>query len=407
MTVSPLYKAEERRMTPAKIYTVKNIICVECREISSHKSNANEHYLDELTSRKIKSQVKEIVFLTSEDYHLFTNNLLDYYDWLSSRGGDDSHYKTKDGKDWTTPLSDYKEIAEWKKESYTKCILVTNGSDYILVDPQRQRYAQYVGWGIKTTLSDILEVAQLQLLIPPVIESAATIQPTIWQDATPEAEVNDIIRKPFCPIARVVGKEILPDGCTCLIVAFPGCRDHHAEEWVLEAVEVTLAPTSAAIREDNEQGRVQAIPEPIEPQDNASDKEWAEYEKAQALWLKHSINSPLSKSYKTSYKGKSIDQQKEERAAEKRKAQADATALLPIFVKRHLENRAYDEIRKAKGDYIDAGSPSVQSSEDARKTRIFSAKMSLKQKKAVEIYAIIAKQKAYQEYNQSNTQQGL
>lgn len=172
MTVSPLYKAEERKMTPAKIYTIKNIVCIECREISSHKSNATEHYLDELTSRKIKSQVREIVFLTSEDYHLFTNNLLDYYDWLSDRGGDDSHYKTKDGKDWITPVSDYKEIAEWKKESYTKCILVTNGSDYILVDPQGQRYAQYVGWGIKTTLSDILEVAQLQLLIPPVTEPA-------------------------------------------------------------------------------------------------------------------------------------------------------------------------------------------------------------------------------------------
>lgn len=238
MTISLLYKAEERKITPAKVYTVKNIVCIECREISFHKSNATEHYLDELTSRKIKSQVREIVFLISEDYHLFTNNLLDYYDWLSNRGGDDSHYKTKDGKDWTTPVSDYKEIAEWKKESYTKCILVTNGSDYILVDPQKQRYAQYVGWGIKTTLNDILEVAQLQLLIPPLIEPTTTTQPKIWQDATPKAQVNDIIRKPFCPIARVVGKKVLKDGRTCLLVTFPGCRDRHAEEWVLPAVEV-------------------------------------------------------------------------------------------------------------------------------------------------------------------------
>jgi hypothetical protein len=61
---------------------------------------------------------------------------------------------------------------------------------------------------------------------------AATIK--IWEAPTAEAQVNDIIRKPFCPIARVVGKEILADGRTCLIVTFPGCHDHHVEEWVLE-----------------------------------------------------------------------------------------------------------------------------------------------------------------------------
>ncbi len=69
-------------------------------------------------------------------------------------------------------------------------------------------------------------------------------QPKIWEDATAEAQVNDIIRKPFCPIARVVGKEILPDGRTCLIVTFPSCHDRHVEEWVLPAVEV-IAPAPA------------------------------------------------------------------------------------------------------------------------------------------------------------------
>lgn len=225
--------------------------------------------------------------------------------------------------------------------------------------------------------------------------SAATTQPTIWKTPGANAQVGDIIRKPFCPIARVVGKEILADGRTCLIVDFPGSGDQHVEEWVLEAY-VDLQPTAALITE------------PVEPEDNASDKEWAEYEETRAIWLKHSSDSPLSKTYNNSYKGKSIEQQKEEKAAEKRKAQADATALLPIFVKRHFEDRAYDEIRKAKSDYIDAGSASVQFSEDAKKTREFAKqKMSSKQKKAIEIYAVIAKQKAYQEYNRLNVQQGL
>ena len=69
---------------------------------------------------------------------------------------------------------------------------------------------------------------------------AATIK--IWEDASPHAAVGDIIRKPFCPIARVVGKEILADGRTCLIVTFPGCHDRHVEEWVLETPAVTGHP---------------------------------------------------------------------------------------------------------------------------------------------------------------------
>jgi len=116
---------------------------------------------------------------------------------------------------------------------------------------------------------------------------AATI--TIWDDASPLAAVGDIIRKPFCPIARVVGKEILKDGRTCLIVFFPGCLDHHSEEWILEAPAITAslvmpkatppvipaasktaASTPAATgnnngdeppnRGDNGRGRVQPVP---------------------------------------------------------------------------------------------------------------------------------------------------
>jgi hypothetical protein len=72
---------------------------------------------------------------------------------------------------------------------------------------------------------------------------ATTIK--IWDDASPVAVVGDIIRKPFCQIARVVGKEILADGRTCLIVTFPGCHDLHIEEWVLEARAFTCEPVIA------------------------------------------------------------------------------------------------------------------------------------------------------------------
>lgn len=98
----------------------------------------------------------------------------------------------------------------------------------------------------------------------------STIQPTIWHDATPEAQVNDVIRKPFCPIARVVGKELLKDGRTCLVVTFPGCRDLGKEEWVLPAVEVVAPVPTPATSETDQQppgrgdgrGRVQPIAQP-------------------------------------------------------------------------------------------------------------------------------------------------
>lgn len=197
MTVSSAYVTKERIMTPVSIHTVQNVVYVECRELPFYKKDEEEHYLDEKTSRKIKSQVREIVQLTSEDYQLFTNNLLDFYEWLSDRGGTDCHYKTKDGKDWTATLDNKQEIAQWKKESYTKCILVTNGSDYILVDPEGQRYAKYVGFS-KTSLKDILEFGQLQPLSLSVIESATIPQQTIDTSAPATFTCSQ------CPFARLI-----------------------------------------------------------------------------------------------------------------------------------------------------------------------------------------------------------
>jgi len=98
---------------------------------------------------------------------------------------------------------------------------------------------------------------------------ATTIK--IWQDASPLAAVGDIIRKPFCPIARIIGKEILKDGRTCLIVTFTGCVDRHVEEWVLETPAPASIPAATGNnngdeppnRGDNGRGRVQ----PAKPHD--------------------------------------------------------------------------------------------------------------------------------------------
>jgi hypothetical protein len=83
---------------------------------------------------------------------------------------------------------------------------------------------------------------------PNQITTSLATQPTIWEAPTAETEVNDIIRKPFCPIARVIGKLDLVDGRIGLIVTFPGC-DRRVEEWVLPAVEVIATPAAVATPE--------------------------------------------------------------------------------------------------------------------------------------------------------------
>lgn len=75
-------------------------------------------------------------------------------------------------------------------------------------------------------------------------KTAATVK--IWEAPTAEAQLGDIIRKPFCPIARVVGKEILADGRACLIVTFPNCHDRHVEEWAVEAPAVQAEEVRAS-----------------------------------------------------------------------------------------------------------------------------------------------------------------
>lgn len=80
-------------------------------------------------------------------------------------------------------------------------------------------------------------------------------QPKIWKDATAFAEIGDVIRKPYCPIARVVGKQDLKDGRVCLIVVFPAWGDRHTEEWVIPTAPPATTAAPATV----------AKPEPVEP----------------------------------------------------------------------------------------------------------------------------------------------
>ena len=80
--------------------------------------------------------------------------------------------------------------------------------------------------------------------------------PKIWKEATAQAEIGDVIRKPYCPIAQVAGKENLKDGRVCLIVVFPG-SDCHTEEWVI--------PTAPAATTPHPQNQQQQATHPLPP----------------------------------------------------------------------------------------------------------------------------------------------
>jgi hypothetical protein len=99
---------------------------------------------------------------------------------------------------------------------------------------------------------------------PAVIPATKTIatnqiqtqfQPKIWKEATAEVGVGDVIRKPYCPIARVVGKQNLKDGRVCLIVVFPAWGDRHTEEWIIPTAPPATTAAPATV----------AKPEPVEP----------------------------------------------------------------------------------------------------------------------------------------------
>lgn len=136
--------------------------------------------------------------------------------------------------------------------------------------------------------------------------------------------------------------------------------------------------------------------EPVEPSSSASDKEWDNFEIAHKLWLKNGDDSPYNK---IEYNGKSIERQKKEKTIEKQKQQLEAIKILPVSVKRYLEQMAYDEITKIKGNATYSGYANKQAEKDAKLAKGFlKSKLSLKQKEAVQVYTKMAKLKAYEEY---------
>lgn len=145
----------EEIITPSNIYSLAEPIYIQGKFPSLNKQDWLEDYVNQTESNIVKVKISEIIELTPQDYETFTYSLLMRREWLDGKGGNDSTYETE-YEDMISLRNDKDEYKKWLKEVYTIAVVVTNGSDYILIDPQGYSYARYVGFGVNVKLEDIL-----------------------------------------------------------------------------------------------------------------------------------------------------------------------------------------------------------------------------------------------------------
>lgn len=183
---------EKKAIVPVSIQTVDSPVFIESNFPSQNKQCSIDAYYSQ-PAKIGKAQIVKIVELTPEDYHTFIHELFGSHDWLKGEGGCGSHYQSKYGDDYDKLFNDEEEAAKWRRESYVCAVAVTDGKDYILVNPEGYNYARYAGFGTNQTLSSLLKLAQVQL------SSAFAVAPT--EPIAPETDRKRCVR---------VAKEIWP-----------------------------------------------------------------------------------------------------------------------------------------------------------------------------------------------------
>lgn len=168
----------QETITPIKINSLAEPIYIQGNYPSLNKCNTIQQYIRQEDNNRTLTQISKIVELSSKDYREFLQNLLHDHEWLNGEGGSDSFYKSPHGDNSIALINDKIELKKWLAERYTIALLVTNGSEYILVDPQGCRYARYVGFGVEMTLDDILKLSE-----------GTTTEPEL-EIAAPEPESN-------------------------------------------------------------------------------------------------------------------------------------------------------------------------------------------------------------------------
>jgi hypothetical protein len=90
-----------------------------------------------------RALIQEVYWATPQTFEEITNDLMSDRDWLADKGGSGSTWKPSREVD---PMHfTEEEFRCWWLESYSLGILLTDGEDSIVINPEGFNYARYVG----------------------------------------------------------------------------------------------------------------------------------------------------------------------------------------------------------------------------------------------------------------------
>ena len=173
----------EEVIIPISVYQVHTEVYIKSNFPSLNKQNWITDYHSQAPNI-CQAKIVKIVHLSLEDYRTFLYSLLSNQEWLAEEGGSNSHYiSEKYGDDYDKLFKDKLEADRYRRECYEISILVTDGLEYILVNPEGYDYARYVGFGLHKTLEFFLDATNVKL------STSSAAEPV----ALPKSETNLIL----------------------------------------------------------------------------------------------------------------------------------------------------------------------------------------------------------------------
>lgn len=164
-------------ITPVSIQSIEKELFIEVRYPSENKCNLLEEYIGQTESYCRKTLITEIVELSHQDYWLFTNSFLTNQEWLKGKGGTGSEYESPLGDYGTLLRESRQELEKWRAASYKIGLVVTDGKEFVIIDPQGYDYARYVGFS-DTRLNELLESISQDVSVEQQPAYAIITQPT-------------------------------------------------------------------------------------------------------------------------------------------------------------------------------------------------------------------------------------
>lgn len=162
---------------PTSVQALEKEVFIEVRYPSENKCNLLEEYTSQVESYCRKTLITEIVELSHQDYWLFTNSFLTNQEWLKGKGGTGSEYESPLGDYGTLLRESRQELEKWRAASYKIGLVVTDGKEFVIIDPQGYDYARYVGFS-DTRLNELLESISQDVSVEQQPAYAIITQPT-------------------------------------------------------------------------------------------------------------------------------------------------------------------------------------------------------------------------------------